>query len=102
MIFNQVITDIYLMDNPRIKVKYAKYITGDVLDLKVDDVTMGTLVYSDGSVFYKDYITVGNSDIARREYFLSKVIYKKILSLKTPSSLANKMNIYKITGVKNE
>jgi hypothetical protein len=102
MIFNQVITDIYLMGNPRISVKYAKYITGDVLDLKVDDVTMGTLVYSDGSVFYKDYIAVGNSDIERREYFLSKVIYKKILSLKTPSSITNKMNIYKITGVKNE
>lgn len=99
MIFNEVITDIYLMDNPRIKVKYT---TSDVLNLEVDGVTMGTLVYSNGSVFYKDFITVGNSDIARREYFLSKVIYKKILSLKTPSSLADKMNIYKITGVKNE
>ena len=99
MIFNEIITDIYLMDNPRISVKYQ---SNDTLDLKVDDVAMGTLVYSDGSVFYKDYITVGNSDIERREYFLSKVIYKKILSLKTPYSLANKMNIYKISGVKNE
>lgn len=99
MIFNEVITDIYFMNNPRIEVKY---VTGDALDLKIDGVAMGTLVYSDGSVFYKDYITVGSRDIGRREYFLSKVIYKKILSLKTPSSLANKMNIYKITGVKNE
>lgn len=99
MIFNEVITDIYLMDNPRIKVKYT---TSDVLNLEVDGVAMGTLTYSNGSVFYKDFITVGNSDIERREYFLSKVIYKKILSLKTPSSLADKMNIYKITGVKNE
>lgn len=101
MIFNEVITDIYFMNNPRIEVKYVTgYETGDVLNLEVDGVAMGTLVYSDGSVFYKDYITVGNSDIGRREYFLSKVIYKKILSLKTPSSLANKMNIYKISGVK--
>lgn len=99
MIFNQVITDIYLMDNPRISVKYAKYTTGDVLDLKVDDVTMGTLVYLDGSVFYKDCIAGGSRDIERREYFLSKVIYKKILSLKIPNSFVNKINIYKITGV---
>ena len=99
MIFNEIITDIYLMDNPRIKVKYT---ANDVLNLEVDGVAMGTLVYSDNSVFYKDFITVGNSDIERREYFLSKIIYKKILSLKTPYSLANKMNIYKITGVKNE
>lgn len=99
MIFNEIITDIYLMDNPRIKVKYT---TSDVLNLEVDGVAMGTLTYSNGSVFYKDFITVGNIDIERREYFLSKVIYKKILSLKTPSSLADKMNIYKITGVKNE
>ena len=95
MIFNKVITDIYLMGNPRISVKY---VSGDALDLKVDD-TMGTLVYSDGSVFYKDFIYTGNRDIGRREYFLSKVIYEKILSLKTPHSITNKMNIYKITGV---
>lgn len=99
MIFNEIITDIYFMNNPRIEVKY---VTGDALGLSVDGVAMGTLVYSDGSVFYKDLITVGNRDIERREYFLSKVMYIKILSLKTPSSLANKMNIYKITGVKNE
>lgn len=96
MIFNKVITDIYLMNNPRISVKY---VSGDALDLKVDDVTMGTIVYSNGSVFYKDFISTGNRDIGRREYFLSKVIYKKILSLKTPHSITNKMNIYKITGV---
>lgn len=95
MIFNKVITDIYLMGNPRITVKYV----GDALDLRVDDVTMGTIVYSAGSVFYQDFISVGNRDISRREYFLSKVIYKKILSLKTPHSITNKMNIYKITGV---
>ena len=99
MIFNEIITDIHLMGNPRIKVKYT---ANDVLNLEVDGVAMGTLIYSDSSVFYKDYVTVGNSDIERREYFLSKIIYKKILSLKTPYSLANKMNIYKITGVKNE
>lgn len=99
MIFNEIITDIYLMDNPRIMVKYT---ANDVLNLEIDGVAMGTLIYSDGSVFYKDYVTVGNSDIERREYFLSKVIYKKILSLKTPYSFADKMNIYKITGVKNE
>lgn len=99
MIFNEIITDIYLMDNPRISVRYT---SEDVLNLEVDGVTMGTLVYSNGSVFYKDFITVGNSDIERREYFLSKVIYKKILSLKTPSSITDKINIYKISGVKNE
>lgn len=99
MIFNEIITDIYLMDNPRISVKYQ---SNDTLDLRIDGVNMGTIVYSDGSVFYKDYIAVGNNDIGRREYFLSKVIYEKILSLKTPSSITNKINIYKITGVKNE
>ena len=95
MIFNKIITDIYLMDNPRITVKYV----GDALDLKVDDITMGTIVYSNGSVFYQDFMTVGNRDIGRREYFLSKVIYEKVLSLKTPHSITNKINIYKITGV---
>ena len=96
MVFNKVITDIYLMNNPRISVRYQ---SNDTLDLRVDDVTMGIIVYSDGSIFYKDYIAVGNDDIGRREYFLSKVMYKKILSLKTPHSITNKMNIYKITGV---
>lgn len=99
MIFNEIITDIYLMGNPRIEVKYT---SSDVLNLKVDSVTMGTLVYSDGSVFYKDLIAEGSRDIERREYFLSKVIYKKILSLKIPNSFVNKINIYKITGIKNE
>lgn len=97
MIFNKVITDIYLMGNPRISVKYQ---SNDILDLRVDDVTMGTIVYSNGSVFYQDFIAVGNDDIRRREYFLSKVMYKKILSLKTPHGITNKMNIYKITGVR--
>lgn len=99
MIFNKVITDIYLMNNPRISVKY---IAGDVLDLKVDDITMGTIVYSDGSVFYKDFMTEGMRDIERRNYFLSKVIHELILRLKDPNSLfSNSMvNIYKITGIK--
>lgn len=96
MIFNEVITDIYLMDNPRITVKY---VTGDVLDLKVDDISMGTIVYSNGSVFYKDFMAVGNRDIARREYFLSKVIYERILRLKEPHS-SRRTNIYKITGIR--
>ena len=96
MIFNKVITDIYLMNNPRISVKYQ---SNDTLDLRVDDITMGTLVYSNGSVFYKDFITVGNRDITRREYFLNKVTYERILRLKEPHS-SNRTNIYKITGVR--
>lgn len=96
MIFNKIITDIYLMGNPKISVKYQ---SDDTLDVRVDDIYMGTIVYSGSSVFYQDYITEGKKDLARRDYFLSKVIYEKVLSLKTPHSITNKINIYKITGV---
>lgn len=99
MIFNKVITDIYLMGNPRISVRYQ---SDDTLDVRVDDIYMGTIVYSGSSVFYQDYITEGKRDLARRDYFLNKVIHERILRLKNPSSIADKMNIYKITGVKNE
>lgn len=100
MIFNEIITDIYLMGNPRIRVKY---IAGDVLDLKVDDIYMGTIVYSGSSVFYQDLITGGKEDLARRDSFLDKVIHERILRLKDPHIYGGYMrNIYKITGVKNE
>lgn len=98
MIFNKVITDIYLMNNPRISIKYGS--DDDTLALTVDDVHMGTIVYSDGSVFYQDFIIEGKRDLTRRDYFLNKVIHERILRLKDPRIYGSHMrNIYKITGV---
>lgn len=98
MIFNKVITDIYLMGNPRIRVKYM---SDDTLDIRVDDIYMGTIVYSDNSVFYQDFITEGKRDLARRDYFLNKVIHERILRLKDPHIYGGYMvNIYKITGIR--
>lgn len=101
MIFNKVITDMYLMNNPKIELKYNQY---DSIDLRVDNIFMGTIVCSDNSVFYKDFITEENRDIKRRDYFLSKVTHERILRLKDPYSIysGHMINIYKITGVKNE
>lgn len=100
MIFNKVITDIYLMNNPKIGLQYNQH---DSIDLRVDDIYMGTIVCSDNSVFYKDFITEVSRDIERRDYFLSKVTYELVLRLKDHSIFdSHIINIYKITGVKNE
>lgn len=96
MTFNQVITDILRMYNTRISVRYK---SNDTLDVRVDDIYMGSIVYSD-SIFYQDFITEGERDLARRDYFLSKVIHERILRLKDPRIYGGYMrNIYKITGV---
>jgi hypothetical protein len=97
MTFNKVITDILHMYNTRISVKYQ---SDDTLDVRVDDIYMGTIVYSDSSVFYQDFITEGKRDLARRDCFLDKVIHERILRLKDPRIYGGYMrNIYKITGV---
>lgn len=100
MIFNEIITDIHLMNNPRIKIRYK---SDGILTLKIDNVYMGVIIYSDNSVFYQDLITEGDRDIERREYFLGKLVYRRILRLKDPCGYGGCIrNIYKITGVVNE